>query len=61
MKLSDKAETYEALNQHIVFDTKIKSIDWFLYDRNQRHERVERPLLLGQKQPPEAFCKKSCS
>ena len=53
MRLSDKAETYEALNQHIAFDTKIKPIDWFLYDRNHSHERVEHPLLLGQKQPPE--------
>ena len=51
MRLSDKAETYEALNQHIAFDTKIKPIDWFLYDRNHRHERVEQPLLLGEKQP----------
>ena len=60
MRLSDKAETYEASNQHIAFDTKIKPIDWFLYDRNHRHERVEHPFLLGQKQPPE-FCKKKCS
>ena len=56
MRLSDKTETYEALNQHIVFDTKTKPIDWFLYDRNHRHERVEQPLLLGEKQP-----KKRCS
>ena len=31
-------------------------MDWFLYDRDLRHERIK-PLITSRSSPPEVFCK----
>ena len=43
----DSLMTESLLHRNQSIDLQSKTMDWFLYDRDLRHERVKKPLLVG--------------